>query len=123
MKAMKRLSLILLILTIFLSIIPLSQAANSPSLNGLQVFPEDNIWNTRVDTLPVDAKSAIYIADLKKDTAPYTGIHHYIRTAIPYNVVTSAQSHQYISSFGYPAYADNVAYPIPSNPLFEHLFK
>jgi len=116
---MKRLSLILIILALLLSVIPLAQAANSPSLNGLQIFPKDNIWNTRVDTLPVDAKSAVYIADLKKDTAPYTGIHHYIRTAIPYNVVTSSQNHQYISSFWYPAYSDNVPFPIPSNPLVE----
>jgi hypothetical protein len=119
MKAMKRLALILCILVILLSAIPLAQAANSPPLNGLQIFPRDNIWNTRVDNLPVDAKSAVYITDLKKDTAPYSGIHHYIKNSIPYNVVDASQSHKYISSFTYPAYSDKVPFPIPANPLVE----
>ena len=60
-----------------------------------------------------------YIADLKTDTAPYTGIHHYIKNSIPYNVVDSSQAHQYISNFTYPAYSDNVPFPIPANPLVE----
>jgi hypothetical protein len=122
MNAMKKLVLTLFVLTIFLSAIPIAQAAtvtNSQPLTGIQIFPKDNIWNTRVDNLPVDAKSKIYITDLLKDTAPYTGLRHYIRNAIPYNVVTSAQSHQYIKSFAYPAYSDNVAFPIPTNPLYE----
>jgi hypothetical protein len=118
----KSVILILVVFTLFLSVIPIAQAAtvtNSPSLSGIQIFPKDNIWNTRVDKLPVDAKSKIYIADLLKDTAPYSGLRHYIRNAIPYNVVTSAQRHQYISGFVYPAYADNVPFPIPANPLYE----
>ena len=118
----KSVILIILACTVFLSIIPLVQAAtvtNSPSLSGIQIFPKDNIWNTRVDKLPVDAKSNIYINDLVKDTAPYNGLRHYIKNAIPYNVVTSAQRHQYITSFVYPAYSDDVPFPIPSNPLYE----
>ena len=118
----KSVILILLAFTVFLSVIPLVQAAtvtNSPSLSGIQIFPKDNIWNTRVDKLPVDAKSNIYINDLVKDTAPYNGLRHYIKNAIPYNVVTSAQRHQYITSFVYPAYSDDVPFPIPSNPLYE----
>src|SRR4030042_3897911 len=90
----------ILVLTFFLSMGPLAQAANSPSLNGLQIFPKDNIWNTRIDSMPVDAKSSIYITDLVKDTAPYGMLRHYISTAIPYNVVTSSTPHQYITKFG-----------------------
>ncbi len=119
---MKRLAMLLLVLTIFLSIIPLAQAAtaNSPSLSGLQIFPKDHIWNTRVDTLPVAVKSNIYINDLVKDTAPYPILGHYISTAIPYNVVDSTTPHQYITKFdNNGAYSDNFAYPIPTNPLFE----
>jgi hypothetical protein len=115
-------TIFILLLAMLISTIPAVQAAtvnNSQPLTGVQIFPKDNIWNTRVDNLPVDAKSDIYISDLVKDTAPYSGIRHYIRTAIPYNVVNSTQSHQYITSFAYPAYSDNVAYPIPANPLYE----
>src|SRR5665647_1063175 len=109
------------LLFIFISAIPPVQAAtvNSPSLNGLQIFPKDNVWNTRVDTMPADAKSGIYINDLITDTAPYPMLRHYISTAIPHNMVTSAQPHQYITKFGTPAYSDNVPYPIPTNPLYE----
>jgi hypothetical protein len=120
-NAMKRLSLLLLIFTIFLSMILPAQAAtiNSPTLSGIQIFPKDHIYNTRVDNLPVDEKSDLYITNLKKDTARYTGLNHYISTAIPYNVVDSTQRHQYITHFVYAPYSDNVAYPIPDNPLFE----
>ena len=122
MKTMKKLAISLLVLTFFLSMIPLAHAAtvNSPSLNGMQIFPKDHIWNTRVDNLPVDAKSNIYLTDLVKDTAPYPGLSHYINTAIPYNIVDSTIHHQYITKFdNNGAYSDNVAYPIPNNPLFE----
>ena len=38
--------------------------AQSPQLDGCQVFPPDNIWNTSVDTLPVDSNSDSYIATI-----------------------------------------------------------
>ena len=120
MKTMKRWSILFVAFTILLSLVPLAQAAtNSPSLGSIQIFPKDHILNTRADTLPVDPKSDIYISDLVKDTASYPGLRHYISTAIPYQIVDSSQRHQYISSFKYLAYSDNVAYPIPANPLFE----
>jgi hypothetical protein len=116
---MKRLAILLLVLTIFLLMILPAQAAtaNSPSLSGIQIFPKDHVWNTRVDNMPVDPKSGVYINDLLKDTAPY-GFSHYIDSAIPYNVVDSSTPHQYVR-FLYAAYSDNVAYPIPANPIFE----
>ena len=118
---MKILTMVLLFLAISLCIILPAQAAipNSPSLSGIQIFPKDHIWNTRVDNLPVDAKSDIYITDLKKDTGIYPGLRHYIRNAIPYNLVNSTQRHQYLTSFHYAYYSDNVAYPIPNNPLMK----
>jgi hypothetical protein len=121
MMVMKIVVLLILVLGIFLSTVPSAQVVNnnSPTLSSIQIFPKDHILNTRVDTLPVDAKSDIYITNLVKDTAPYTGLRHYISNAIPYNVVNSTQPHQYITRFKYSAYSDNVAYPIPDNPLFE----
>jgi hypothetical protein len=121
MNAMKELIILFLILTIFLSTILPAQAAtvNSPSLSGIQIFPKDNIWNTRVDKLPVDTKSAIYIMDLKKDTLSNPGLRTYIRNAIPYNVVNSTQRHQYLKTITYFPYSDNVPFPIPANPLYE----
>jgi len=118
--AMKKITIVLFILTLFLTIIPPIQAAtvNSPSLSGIQIFPKDNIWNTRVDMLPVDANTDIYIHFLVTETTLYPGLRHYIRNAIPYNVVNSTQRHQVVT-FSRPAYSDDVGYPIPNNPLFE----
>jgi len=122
MTIIKRVAMFLVVFTIFLSSMPLAQAAfiNSPSLSGIQIFPKDHIWNTRVDNLPVDAKSNLYITDMVKDTGSSSTLHHYITNAIPYNVVGSTTPHQYLAKFGYNgAYADNVAYPIPTNPQYE----
>jgi hypothetical protein len=119
---MKNQVLLLLVLTISLSVILPVQAMtiNSPLLTGIQIFPKDHIWNTRVDNLPVDAKSDVYITGLINDTPLYPGLNYYIRTGIPYNVVNSTTPRQYISGFCCNgAYFDNVPYPIPDNPLFE----
>ncbi len=119
-EAMKKVVMVVVVLTIFLAGIPVAQASNSPSLQGIQIFPKDNIWNTRVDNLPVDANSDIYIDNLVKDAAPYSGIRHYILNGIPYNVVNSPTSRQYITGYCCNgAYFDTVPYPIPANPLLE----
>jgi hypothetical protein len=119
---MKNTVILLLVLSIFLCTFPAAQAAttNSPSLSGIQIFPKDHIWNTRVDNLPVDANSGIYINDLTTDAAPYSTLRHYITTAIPYNIVNSTQPRQYLASFNHNGvYSDDIAYPIPDDPLFE----
>jgi hypothetical protein len=121
-EAMKKIVMVVLALAIFLSGIPPVQAAtqNSPSLQGIQIFPEDNIWNTRVDNLPVDANSDVYIHNLVMDAAPYPKIRHYIVNGIPYNVINTTTSHQYVTGYCCNgAYFDNVPYPIPDNPLLE----
>ena len=68
MNAMKKLAILLLVLTISFSIILPVQAANSLPLSGIQIFPKDHIWNTRIDNLPVDAKSDVYLRDMIQDT-------------------------------------------------------
>ena len=54
------------------------------------IFPATNVWNKRVDSLPVAANSA----DMIKAIGPNTGLHpdfgSYLGYGIPYNVVTSA---------------------------------
>ena len=49
----------------------LADAVAAPTLAGCTVFPPDNIWNTPVDDLPVDARSQSYIASMGEDT----GLH------------------------------------------------
>lgn len=39
-------------------------SAGSPTLDGCPVFPPDNIWNARIDQLPLHPKSDAYIASI-----------------------------------------------------------
>ena len=78
--------LILLVLAIFLSTVPPVEA--SASLNGIQIYPEDYIWNVPVDTLPVHPMSDTYI----KSSRP--SYFMFISTEFPINVVDSTQAKQ-----------------------------
>ena len=116
MKTMKRLVMVLLVLALF-SGIPGVQAvvANGASLSGIQIFPEDHIWNVPIDTLPVDSKSAVYIRNIGSST--------YLRAdfgewGLPYNVVDNSQA-MHTVTFTHPEVSDQVPYPIPDNPLME----
>ena len=44
-------------------------AQSSPQLAGCPVLPADDIWNSPVDTLPVDPSSDAYIASIGADGA------------------------------------------------------
>jgi hypothetical protein len=89
-----------------------------PTIGGVQIFPADHIYNTRVDNLSVDPNSDMYINRLRLEGA--TILTHYIRDGVPYNIVNSSTPHQYVTGFranGY--YSDNVSYPITDNPNIE----
>src|SRR5271163_594960 len=45
----------------------LVNASASPTIAGCPVFPPDNIWNIRVDRLPLDPKSQAYIQSIGAD--------------------------------------------------------
>ena len=40
---------------------PTRAAGASPGLGSCPLFPADNVWNTRIDSLPVDANSVTYV--------------------------------------------------------------
>ena len=39
-----------------------------PVIGGCGIFPANNIWNTRVDTLPTDANSTVYVNTIGANT-------------------------------------------------------
>ena len=43
---------------------PAATLAQSPLIGGCPIFPANNIWNTPIDTLPVDARSAAYVSSI-----------------------------------------------------------
>ena len=49
--------------------IPLGMVSG-PSVSGVPLFPPDHIWNTRIDSLPVDPHSAEYIGLSEAQLSP-----------------------------------------------------
>jgi hypothetical protein len=85
-------------------------------------FPFDNIWNTRIDSLPVDPRSADYINTI----GPGDGLHADFGSGtwnggpigIPYNVVAASQPRVPVT-FDYDDESDAGPYPIPPDVLIE----
>ena len=97
-------------------------AQTPPQLCGCPVFPADNIWNTRIDSLPLDGNSAAYI----QTNGATSGLHPDFGAGlwdggpigIPYTVVTSAQPKVAVS-FDYEDESDPGPYPIPADVAIE----
>lgn len=97
-----------------------SGGSGAPSIGGCQVFPADNAWNTRVDSLPLNAMSSTYIANM----SPTTHLHadwgdwstdHY---GIPWQTVPGTQP-LVPMTFQYADQSDPGPYPFPPNALVE----
>lgn len=102
------------------------QALTPPSLPGCPLFPADNIWNTPVDTLPVDPNSAAYIANIGAGTSLHADFGAGVYPpgtnspiGIPYVVVPSNQAEVAITEFTYNDESDPGPYPIPPNAPIE----
>jgi len=96
--------------------------AGGPSLADCPLFPADNIWNVRVDSLPVDPRSDDYIASMD----PEAGLHPDFGSGlwdggpigIPYIVVPGDQP-RVEASFDYADESDPGLYPIPVDAPIE----
>lgn len=94
----------------------------APSLAGCPMLPANNVWNARIDTLPVDAKSNTYINFIGAGKAlhpDFGTVWNGGPIGIPYNVVPSSQPAVPIS-FYYPSESDPGPYPIPPNAQIEY---
>lgn len=106
-------------------------AAAQPTLGGCPVFPADNYWNVRVDSLPVHPSSAAYMAsigaaNLHPDFGSGTYEGH--EFGIPYVVVPSSQPPVPITYYpdwgdwpeqGWPDESDPGPFPVPPNAPIE----
>jgi hypothetical protein len=88
-----------------------------PTVAGCPMLPADSVWNARVDTLPVDPRSASYI-----DTIGRTrGLHPDFGSGtwdggpigIPFTTVSDTQPDVTVT-FDYDEESDPGPYPIPS---------
>ena len=95
---------------------PQPTPAPGPTLAGCPLFPADNIWNARVDALPVHPQSNTYINFIGAGTGLHpdfgSGTWDGGPIGIPFNIVPSTQANVPIS-FYYPGESDPGPYPTP----------
>jgi len=101
-----RLALITAVLSAALS------AQTAPTLGGCPAFPANNVFNTRIDALPVHPHSADYITSISA-----TG-HLRWDTSIPYNTVPGTQPLVPLN-INYADESDPGPYPIPPSAQIE----
>jgi hypothetical protein len=87
-----------------------------PGARNCPIFPATNVWNKRVDRLPVAADSAALISAIGGDSSVHPDFGSYLGYGIPYNVVTSAKADLAKVSFEYADESDRVSYPMPAHP-------
>ncbi len=99
-------------------------APTSPRLPaGCALFPPNNIWNARVDKLPVHARSDAWIDSIGRNAGLHmdfgSGTWNGGPIGIPYNVVEYSKVKTYWPVFDYAGESDPGPYPIPPSPARE----
>ncbi|MBN2326349.1 MAG: hypothetical protein JXR73_04280 [Candidatus Omnitrophica bacterium] len=109
-----------LILSLFM--IGSSQTVLSQELEGCPIFPANNVWNTRIDHLPVDPRSSDYVNSIGSDIGLHpdfgSGLWRGAPNGIPYTIVSDPI--EFVSvSFDYSDESDMGPYPIPPDAAIE----
>src|ERR1700742_1663114 len=92
--------------------------AQNPNFQGCPVFPADNVWNTPINNLPVDANSDAYVDTIGSSSPAHPDFGSASSNGIPVNVVNGSQPKVNVPFYYAPA-SDAGPYPIPSSPLIE----
>jgi len=102
-------------------VFPAAGEMSTAAISGCPMFPADNVWNTPIDSLPVDPNSAAYINSIGFNTylhpdfgADWNGGPF----GIPYTTVPGNQPRVPVT-FGYPGESDPGPYPIPPDAPVE----
>ena len=96
-------------------------SAAIPGIAGCPLFPADSIWNTSIDTAPVDANSAAYVGTIGTSAhvhPDFGTVYDGAPIGIPYVVVRKNQPLVPIT-FTWPNESDAGPYPIPNDPPIE----
>lgn len=89
-----------------------------PGAAACPIFPASNVWNRRIDALPVHASSTTYLTTIGLDRGLHMDFGSYAGYGIPYQVVTAATTRATVT-FDYADESDRVGYPIGSAPRIE----
>ena len=101
---------------------PTAAGAAAAPLGGCALFPADNIWNTRIDSLPVNALSDQWLSSIGKTRGFHadfgSGTWQGGPIGIPYNLA-DAGTPKFTLTFDYQGESDPGPYPIAPNPNIE----
>jgi len=101
-----------------------TQTTNGSTLANCPMFPVDNFWNARVDTLPLNPQSDAWIQSIGASESFHmdfgSGEYDGGSIGIPYNVVAGSTVPKYEAEFYYLDESDAGPYPIPDNPNIEY---
>ncbi len=95
---------------------------SSAAIAGCPMFPANNVWNARVDSLPIDARSAAYITSIGASTGLHpdfgAGLYEGAPIGIPYTIVLGTQPLVTVT-FDIADESDPGPYPIPPDAPIE----
>jgi S-layer homology domain len=89
-----------------------------PPPAGCSLFPSTNVWNKRIDHLPLRGDSSTLIATIGAGAPLHPDFGETLAYGIPYNIVGSGTPRSTVS-FDYADESDPGPYPIPANPKIE----
>ena len=97
-------------------------SAQTPTIGNCTVLPADNIWNTRIDQLPVHPSSSTWVNTIGASTPVHpdfgSGLWDGGPIGIPYVTVPGTQT-KYPATFQYQSESDTGPYAIPLNAPIE----
>ncbi len=109
-------------LVIALSGLATFAAAQAPTIGNCTVLPADNIWNTRVDQLPVHPSSSTWVNTIGPSSPLHpdfgSGTYNGEPIGIPYITVPGTQT-KYPAAFTYQSESDPGPYAVPLNAPIE----
>jgi len=90
----------------------------APIINGCQIYPSDNTWNTDISNYSIHPKSNTYIQTIGLTKGLHPDFGENQDYGIPYNIVSN-QTKVHVTFTEYGDESDAGPYPIPQNPKME----
>ncbi len=109
----RRVALVLAVLALLAGSAEGALAKSLPGAAGCPIFPVTNVWNRRVDSLPVRADSATLVASIGLTRGLHPDFGSYSGYGIPYNVANRLTPRKTVT-FRYKSESDKGPYPIPN---------
>ena len=103
---------------------PTQVSTDGPTIANCALFPADNYWNARVDSLPTHPQSDSWIESIGHAESFHmdfgSGEWDGGPIGIPYNIVAGSAIPKVEAEFYYPDESDAGPYPIPESPNIEY---